>query len=307
MSTNKDLSEKISTYRDFKVKIKGFHSRDMRYLYDLDYFTNHVGSQDNARKYFDTLGLGETHYTKIPLELANIQSGELILDIGCGRGEIVFQSAERGALAFGIDFSNSAITIGNEVKSRHSTKIKDNTSFILSNAQTLPFSSNTFSKIFLLDVVEHVSHEELIDILRETNRVIKSNGTLIIHTTQNIWTRTFGFWIRKLYSFLVYKKRIQHPIVKSFNQLKENSAMDANKLFLHINEQSPLSLKLNLLRTGFQSKVWLENKNNKWIGREGWFSRTISLIYDKMKLYYFFGNNLFAIAHKRGGTIGSFR
>src|SRR3989337_96937 len=44
------------------------------------------------------------------LELADPRPGQRVLDIACGRGEMVLQSALRGASAVGIDYAQAAMS-----------------------------------------------------------------------------------------------------------------------------------------------------------------------------------------------------
>ena len=45
------------------------------------------------------------------LSLAGDLRGKRVLDVGCGRGELVIQSAMRGADAWGIDYAQAAVEI----------------------------------------------------------------------------------------------------------------------------------------------------------------------------------------------------
>ena len=234
--------------------------------------------------------MGTTRYTKLPIKLANIQKEDYILDVGCGRGEIVFQTADLGAISTGIDFSEDAIEIAKSVRNEHSKEVINRTNFICCNADKIDFPNNTFDKIFLLDVVEHVSKDEFLNILIEIRRLLKENGRLIIHSTPNIWSRTYGYWIQAIIHFLSKGETLTHPFVIA---LKENPYY-----FQHINEQSILSLKLSLYKSGFRSKVWLEYQG-PWITRKDLKGRLLNLIFRICGGKYIFGSNLYAIASLR--------
>ena len=97
----------IRSYGDYRRHIRGHSAKSLQALYDDAYYRRHVGSKEHADVYFSTLGLGSTEFTVVPLELARPGPGDRVLDVGCGRGEMVFQSAARGAEVVGFDFSEA--------------------------------------------------------------------------------------------------------------------------------------------------------------------------------------------------------
>ena len=286
----------IKSYRDFQRFIKGHTSKSLHKLYDDLYFEKHVGDKELSDIYFKTLGLAQTKYTKIPLDIAHIQPEDKIIDIGCGRGEIVFQAACKGAYAVGVDYAESAIKIAGNTREKHKEYLQSRTKFICCNAEKLEFDDKYFDKAFLLDVVEHISKTEFYTILCEIRRVLKPNGKLIIHTSPNIWSRKYGYWLQCLGTLLIKRKIPVHPIVAQFKQLKSDSDYDEHKLILHINEQSVLSLKHNLKMCRFKSRVWLNNSGNIWFLRKGFNNRLISTLYILLGLKYIFGSDIYAFA-----------
>ena len=291
-----DTDLNIKSYRDYLRLIKGHTAKSLHEMYDDMYFEKHVGSKEMSDIYFKSLGLAETKYTKIPLEIAQIQPGDNVIDIGCGRGEIVFQSANKRAHATGIDYSEAAIKIARSIQEKHTDDIQSKITFVCSNAENLDFNYNTFDTAFLLDVVEHVSQSELHVILREIRRVLKPDGKLIIHSTPNIWSRSVGYRLKSFAKFLLTGKTAVHPIVAQFQQLKSDPDYNEDKLFLHINEQSVLSMKINLMKCGFKSRVWLNNSGNIWSSKKGFINSLISVLYKLSGLKYIFGSDIFAVA-----------
>ena len=120
----------IRSYGDYRRHIRGHSAKSLQALYDDAYYRRHVGSKEHADVYFSTLGLGSTEFTVVPLELARPGPGDRVLDVGCGRGEMVFQSAARGAEVVGFDFSEAAIAIAEETRSRHDDEIQERTRFV---------------------------------------------------------------------------------------------------------------------------------------------------------------------------------
>ena len=290
----------IRSYGDFLRLVRGQTSKSMRSLYDDLYFKKHVGDKDISESYFLTLGLGETKYTSIPLSLAEIKPGMRIIDIGCGRGEIVFQAASAGARAVGIDYAESAVEIAQTTRERHAEDIREKTGFFCQSAETLEFEDDFFDTAFLLDVVEHVSADEFQTILREIWRVLKPGGKLIIHTSPNVWSRTWGFRIKSAVYFLLKREKPVHPVVAHFRTLKTDPEYDEHKILMHINEQSILSLRRHLKACGFRSRVWLGSTGNPWLSRRDLLGRTASMVYTLTGMKYLRGSDIYAVAEPRG-------
>src|SRR3989344_16477 len=86
---------------------------------------------------------------KTVFNLANLKSKEKVLDIGCGRGDASIESAKRGCVVWGIDYSQDAINIASEYSKKLLGKKHKNTSFGKMNAQKLKFPDRFFDCILL--------------------------------------------------------------------------------------------------------------------------------------------------------------
>lgn len=252
-----------------------------------------------ARQYFDSLGLAATRYTERPLGLAKIAPDDYVLDVGCGRGEIVFQSAARGASATGIDFSSSAIEIASETRLRHEPAIRDRTRFLESNGESLPFAERSFNKVFMVDVVEHLGPAELRGVLTEILRVIRDDGMLIVHTTENRWNNTYGYWLDRGLRAIHRRPPAPAPTVAAYQRVRADPDLDERKWFMHVNEQSVASLKLALTRAGFSNRVWIGESGNVWNDKPGRANAVKRVVYDRTHLELLCGDHIFATATPR--------
>lgn len=290
----------IKTYREFRRVVRGHSAQSLRTLYDRGYFERQVADRELADLYFQTLGLAPTRYTEPPIKLASLRPGDRVLDVGCGRGEVVFQSAARGAVATGIDFATSAIEIASATRGRHAPEIRDRVRFVEGNAESLPFDSGSFEKVFMLDVVEHLSPGELRRVLGEIRRVLVPGGMLIIHTTENRWNNTLGHRLHRVVSALRRRPPQPPPAVAEYQRVRADPELDERKWFMHVNEQSVPGLKLALWRAGFSSRVWIGNRRNGWQGKPGLGNRAKHAIYTAARLHLLYGNQIYAIAVPRG-------
>jgi len=105
--------------------------------------------------------------------------GERILEIGCGRGEVLLACARGGAKAIGIDYSREAAELSHETS-------RDRASVLQADATALPFRDGAFRKVFLGDVLEHLTLAQAERMIQEAHRVLESGGRLIVHTSPNV-------------------------------------------------------------------------------------------------------------------------
>lgn len=160
------------------------------------------------------------------------EPGEVILDVGCGRGEIVEQCLEAGATALGIDYSQAAVEIARD-------RI-DRGVIARASATHLPFKNSAFDKVSLLDVLEHLGKDDAADCIREVRRVLRPEGTFVVHTPNR------------------YEKVLSLP--RRLNDLILNkSVVRADAVHYiglgHVNVQGPASLRRVLAREGFTGRI----------------------------------------------------
>lgn len=100
----------------------------------------------------------------IILKMLRPSQGELILDIGCGRGDLVCKIAKKSK-CIGIDLV--------EGKRKNIERTK-NAEFRVADAGYLPFENNYFDKVVLSSVLQMVGDNRRV--LQESHRVLKHNG-----------------------------------------------------------------------------------------------------------------------------------
>jgi SAM-dependent methyltransferase len=227
--------------------------------------------------------------------LAEITENMSVLDVGSGRGELVLHSAEKCAQAIGIDFSKDAIALSEESLnnwSKKNPKIKDKVKFIKGDCTCAVFAPETFDKIFLSDIIEHLEPEKFeaaLDILAKT---LKPNGKIIFHTSPNSIFLRYGLKIYNLIGRL-YGKKLPWDMVK---QLPVGLQKD-----FHVNCQTAYSLKKVFRSKGFRDiKIWLE-KNPKYIYhffQDDSFVKKINAFYKLLPIKHLFLSDIYGIAQK---------
>jgi ubiquinone biosynthesis O-methyltransferase len=97
-----------------------------------------------------------------------------ILDIGCGSGHGSAHLADKFLKVIGVDISEEALEYAKNNWQR------DNVSFVVGDALSIPFEDNTFDAIAAFEVFEHLTDWE--KFLTELRRVLKPNGIVYIST-----------------------------------------------------------------------------------------------------------------------------
>src|SRR5262249_690674 len=95
-----------------------------------------------------------------------------ILDVGCGTGDVLSMLARKipSAKLYGVDLSQKMIEF--------SKKKNPNASFVVGNAEKLPFGDNEFDLVLNTISFHHYKHAQ--DAINEAYRVLKPNGKFLL-------------------------------------------------------------------------------------------------------------------------------
>lgn len=102
-----------------------------------------------------------------------------VLDVGCGTGSRLEEIKKYGNV-IGIDISKEALGYAQ-------SKVSQN--LICGDAQLLPIKAESLDVILLLDVLEHLEHDDIA--VKEAYRVLRQDGFLIVTvpTFKILWSR----------------------------------------------------------------------------------------------------------------------
>jgi ubiquinone/menaquinone biosynthesis C-methylase UbiE len=257
-------------------------------LYTEDYFLNACEGYDEFKS---SEGEQLSRRLKAAFELAAVEPGMQVLDVGCGRGEILRHCARLGADAYGIDYAVVAVELSQDIIEA-TTDGRGKTGVAQSDAKKLPFPSSAFDRVLMFDVVEHLYPWELHQALLEVRRVLKPGGRFVVHTAPNVWYDRYAY-----------------PLVRAFRSLLgQGDRYPANpRAFLvginqdvHVNEQSLLSMRRTLAKAGFSSKVWLDSPPQ---GRQNPLLLDLlrTAVFRLPPFRWFFEREVFAVAWKNDG------
>lgn len=119
--------------------------------------------------------LGWHRYEKIVDEITKIDNQGLVLDVGCGLGQITEMLHLKGVRAVGID-------IGGELRECGIWKHLY-APFIIGDCCNLPFGSKIFNIVVCCGVLEHVYNTQ--KFLVECKKVLKDNGIFLCYFLPN--------------------------------------------------------------------------------------------------------------------------
>jgi ubiquinone/menaquinone biosynthesis C-methylase UbiE len=146
-------------------------------VYDEDYYVNYCGGHEEWRASEGADAAGIYHYA---LGRARFRHGQVLVDVGSGRGELLALAAKAGAgRAVGVEYADAAVRLARKTLAAQGAKTAE---VIAGDARDLPLEDGIAHLVTMLDVVEHLAPPELEAALNEARRVLRPGGRLLIHT-----------------------------------------------------------------------------------------------------------------------------
>jgi len=196
--------------------------------------------------------------------LARIAPGEVVVDVGCGRGELLVAALEQGAgRAIGVEYAPAAVELARRTLARHG--VATNAEVHAADARSLPLEDAGADLVTMLDVVEHLNRAELDRALAEARRVLRPGGRLFVHTMPN----------RVIYTATYRALRAGDP--RRWRSWPGDPRTDFERA-MHVNEQTLRSLRSALRRAGFaavrvtlgrqvHTEHLLDERARRWVRR----------------------------------------
>ncbi|MHB8669958.1 MAG: class I SAM-dependent methyltransferase [Acidimicrobiales bacterium] len=249
-------------------------------LYTEDYY---LSCASGADVFESSRGLAVSPVLLEAFDRLGVGAGRRVLDIGCGRGEAVFNAAKRGAVGVGIDYADAALGLASRMLRSH-PDIAGRVVFLKTDAKAMPLPTGSIDVAFMLDVVEHLHPWELDATLREVRRVLRPGGELFVHTMPNL-----------------HYYRWAYPVLRAIGRVQRQSwPREPRSVYehdMHVNEQTPGRLRHALRRVGFDTRIWVDGLEKYPLrhGRLDWVIRVAARRPPFRSLLSF---HIFAIARK---------
>lgn len=168
---------------------------------------------------------------------AGFAAGEVLVDLGCGRGELLAEAVARGAArAVGVEYSESAVRLAQQTLQAQGTGAR--AEVIRCDLRAVPLPDGVADLVTLLDVVEHLSPHELAAALAEARRLLRPGGRILVHTMPN----------RSVYSVVYRGLRLAAGRWRVWPADPRN---DWERL-MHVNEQTVRSLRVSMVAAGLR-------------------------------------------------------
>ena len=141
-----------------------------------------------------------TQYLDFIKPLADLYPGSPTFDIGCGRGEWLELMAELGFKSYGVDLDDGMLLACKE------NNLQAHKGDAISFMAGLPSESQSVVSAF--HVVEHISFDQLRQLVAEALRILRPGGLLIMETPnpENIIVATNNFYLDPTHSRLIPPK-----------------------------------------------------------------------------------------------------
>ena len=113
-------------------------------------------------------------------------AGRLLLDVGCSWGRWSIAAAQKGYRVVGIDPSLGAVMAAKRV----TRELGLNVDYIVCDARYLPFADGAVDVVLSYYVLQHLSKQDALGVLRQVGRVLKSGGQALIQMPNASGLRT---------------------------------------------------------------------------------------------------------------------
>lgn len=170
--------------------------------------------------------------------IGSVKNGDEILDFGCGSKSFLLESVD------------NKIKIGVGLDPEVKNKKKGNIKYIKYKfSKELPFSNDSFDKIFLLAVLEHIDISQVNKLFLEFERILSYDGEIILTTPTPK--------SKKVLEFLAYKMKII-----SSEEIKDHKKYYKKEDLVKLIKKSNLKLNdYNLFQFGLNSYAVFKKNN----------------------------------------------
>ncbi|MBU1074841.1 class I SAM-dependent methyltransferase [Patescibacteria group bacterium] len=210
-----------------------------------DYYNKYGTWYDNERieGYYEMINKREVEIVK------KYGEGKDVLEVGCGTGIILNEVNKFAGAANGIDLSPGMLERAKE----------KGLNVQVANAKSIPFDDNTFDVVYSFKVLAHIP--EIEETIKETTRVVKDNGTLVLEFYNSYSLKKLANWI-----YNIVKKRDVYIRYDSIGKVKSYLPDDWELVGYHGIKVLALGQKLSTKKFFMSLERLLANSFMKMFG-----------------------------------------
>lgn len=248
-------------------------------LYSRDYF---LSDNEGFKEYYAGLDSSVHPKFQLALKYGTPSKGNNILDLGCGRGELIYYCAKHGAKVLGIDYSRDAVDIAKETIKKLPKDLQSLATAEVGDPVTYNFKGR-YDIVFMIEVAEHMYEWQLKETFQKIQKILNPKGRLII-TTPNSYYENYLSPLKRIINIipnlikwpiriLKGKYRGSSPVTglkKAFRIKVDRGELNRQ---MHVNITTPAKLKKMLSDFDVRVKCEDHSKNivslitQKWCGR----------------------------------------
>lgn len=223
-------------------------------VYTKDYYLQVCLGSEQFKK-----SRGQTLHPRVMYLLSKIplSANDIVLDVGCGRGDVVLHLAKFVKKAIGIDYSSDGIALAKDIREKTPKSIQQKTSFHVMNIKKLHFPNNSIDVVICIDVLEHLYKPEVEIALQEISRVLKKDGVFFFHTGPNkiLEDFTYPLYIRPVNRVLTKLDQYMKNIIYAS---LPNDPRTQHQKEQHVNEPTYFYIHNVMRKHGFAEKIEME-------------------------------------------------
>ena len=152
----------------------------------LEYFKEYAqdwkNKADNDTK--DNINIIKQRNDYVLKVISERESTKNFLDVGCGTGELVIDTAKKEIHSVGIDFSNDMIDIANKTKESLGV---ENSEFICDSIFNYNLTSESYDAIAANGFIEYISYDELDKFFTDVSKGLSKGGSFVFGSRNRLF------------------------------------------------------------------------------------------------------------------------
>jgi 2-polyprenyl-3-methyl-5-hydroxy-6-metoxy-1,4-benzoquinol methylase len=141
------------------------------------------------------------------------QAGEEILDLGCGSGAYTRELAKLGAIVTATEIAPTPLALAE----RNVGDLAERVEFRLEDAQSLSFADESFDKVLLTEVIEHLPQPDRA--ILEVARVLRPGGLLVVTTPSRFSPMNLAYDVKRRVRRYAFNEHLHELTPGSFRRL----------------------------------------------------------------------------------------